>query len=183
VIAETRPAHSPSKGLLFVSLLGLGLVAGTVIAAFSPGREVHGVLRPINWLWENSARQQISGYALLAVCVFSLAFSVRKRWGSKGWGHLGAWRLGHAIAGLLTLPLFIVHTGLHTGSGLNAKLWLLFMTVLFFGGLSGVVVAVEGHRGKAGPSRYRVTAGFAHLVAFWLFVSLTFFHILSVYYF
>jgi nitrite reductase (NADH) large subunit len=177
---KTRP-RAGSKPLLIASVGVLMLVALIGVAGMSGSwpRFPEGA----DYLWRDGFRQQISGYALVTVCLLALGLSLRKRWKRCAWGRLSAWRLVHVLLGCLSLALLGLHTGFERGRNLNELLWLAFLSLILFGALTGIVAALEGRQGRTAVSRGRMILGGAHLLSFWVLAVVLFFHILTVYYF
>jgi nitrite reductase (NADH) large subunit len=131
--------------------------------------------------WRDFDFKQISGYALVTMVLCSLAITWRKRVRGLRAGDTALWRIAHvglaAAAGLVLLA----HTAGRIGINLNLALSLSFLTALFLGALSAVMVARE-HRGvQAVRRRRRMT--WIHLALTWPLPSLLLAHIVKAYFF
>jgi nitrite reductase (NADH) large subunit len=135
-------------------------------------------------LWRNGVFRQSSGFTLAGVTLLASSLALRKRWPrAAALGSFTMWRVVHALCGIVTVAMLVVHTGGRPGQKLNAVLMTCFAALNLLGGLSGVLTAVEQ---KLGPRYGRVwRAGLvtAHIAATWPLPALIAFHVMSVYYF
>jgi len=113
--------------------------------------------RNIDIIWRDEVIKQVSGYSLLAVSVFGMIFSLRKRTKLVKEGSYGFWRAVHTAVGVATLVGLIVHTGMRLGSNANMMLGLTFLALTFVGAAAGIASGIEN----------RVTGEFAMFVREW----------------
>ncbi len=137
----------------------------------------------IDFLWRDSFWKLTTGYTLLGLCVISLVLSLRKRIARIQWGNFGTWRMIHAILGTTTLLLLISHTGFRMGQNLNFILMLNFLALALIGAGTGLFTALENKLTSPWSRRIRRLSTVMHIVLFWPFPILLFFHIFKVYYY
>lgn len=171
------------KGLAALSALALLAALVTAVVAPVPFPDTVQVRLRLDLLWVDGTFKQASGFTLLGLSLVALMLSLRKRVRWLTFGSFAAWRVAHALLGLLTLVVLFAHTGLRLGSNLNFAVMATFLTIALAGALSGGAVAFE-HRlaGSRGPTLRKV-ATWVHIVAFWPLLALLGFHVLAVYYF
>jgi nitrite reductase (NADH) large subunit len=175
--ARIRPA------LLVTSVAALALAVAVLMTAPAPfARSVGDGFQP-DVLWRNGAYRQISGFALLGLSVLASLLTLRKRWPRASFGTFPAWRVVHALIGLLTLVMLGAHTGARMGDHLNLALMASFGALNVLGGLAGGLTALEQRLGARAGRRYRTALVTAHILALWPLPTLVAFHVLSVYYF
>jgi len=175
----------PARG--WRTLAGAGVVA--LAAALALGLAVAipyaaTVQVPWQWdvVWRDGFWKQVSGFTVLALSVLALVLSLRKRIRRFRAGDFPLWRIAHALLGVATVAVLLVHTGGRLGANLNLALMLAFLGVLALGGAAGGVVALE-HRLGARAARLRRTWTWAHLAVFWPVPVLLGMHVLKTYYF
>lgn len=134
-------------------------------------------------IWNDKLWKQVTGFTLLAMMAVSLLMSLRKRFNFSWMGGLSAWRLGHAVLGLVCAVALVLHTGLHLGVNLNFLLMLDFLLVLTVGALTGLAVALSHRLSPLRARQLRLTFNRLHIVVSWPLPALLLSHIVSVYYF
>jgi nitrite reductase (NADH) large subunit len=188
LLVQIAGAGTPQPGRIARGLLGLSLTALMVAAAvalFEPIPFSTSVLSPsrIDVLWRNSGYREITGFLTVALTLLASALTVRKRWRRVSAGAYPAWRLGHALLGVLTLTMVGVHTGARFGDNLNFALMSSFGAVNVLGAAAGGMTAVEQRLGTPAGRRCRSALTLLHVLALWPLPVLIAFHVLSAYYF
>ena len=183
VAGERIGAQRQGAGRRLGVAAAIGLAGVLAMLALGPVPMSSSVLeRPsFDFLWRDGWWKQASGYSLLAVCVASLLFSVRKRWSRFQRGSFSGWRFAHTVLGVSTVAGIGWHTGFRMGENLNFALMASLVGVVLLGSLTALVTSLE-HRLPApwgGGLRRAWTA--AHVVLFWPMPVLVGFHVLSVY--
>ncbi len=186
--APALPVRIPASAcvVLSCSILSLFGVCATVFGspmAYADSVELYWY--KVDQLWRDGILKQISGYTLLALCLFALWLSVQKRFASLKLGNYSVWRAIHTATGLLTLGLLFVHTGFHLGSNFNSWLMLTFALLNLLGGVSGIFSGLEAKTDSGigiASRRLKPIATWAHILLFWPIPVLVIFHIVSVYY-
>lgn len=142
--------------------------------------------RNIDIIWRDEVIKQISGYSLLAVSVFGMIFSLRKRTKLVKEGSYGFWRAVHTAVGVATLVGLIVHTGMRLGANVNMMLSLTFLGLTFVGAAAGIASGLENR--LSGESamfirewRPRLTK--LHIWLLWPLPVLITIHIICVYWY
>jgi hypothetical protein len=127
---ETRFA---SQGLLFAIALSLA----TPLLASLLGMEVlRERIAGLGSLLESHRFRELTGYAALALILFALSLSLRKRTSLPLPASFPRWRVVHMVTGVCLVLLIVVHTGGRWGTNLNG--WLLSALILVtFVGLAG----------------------------------------------
>ncbi len=186
--APSLPVRIPASAcvVLSCSVLALFGVCATVFAApMAYADSVETYWYKVDQLWRDGVLKQISGYTLLALCLFALWISVQKRFEALKLGNYSVWRAIHTATGLLTLSLLFVHTGFHLGANFNSWLMLTFALLNLLGGVSGIFSALEAKTDTGIGTvsrRLKPVATWAHILLFWPIPVLVMFHIISVYY-
>jgi len=186
--APSLPVRIPASAcvVLSCSVLALFGVCATVFAtpmAYADSVETYWY--KVDQLWRDGILKQISGYTLLALCLFALWLSVQKRFASLKLGNYSVWRAIHTATGLLTLGLLFMHTGFHLGANFNSWLMLTFALLNLLGGVSGIFSGLESKTDSGIGTlsrRLKPVATWAHILLFWPIPTLVMFHIISVYY-
>ena len=140
---------------------------------------------PVRWdlLWREGWLKQTSGFILLSPGTLLSVLALRKRMTSFRWGAFDAWRLVHALIGMLAVTTLVAHTGLRLGSGLNLVLVLCFIGMLLSGAVLGGVIGFEHKLNTSTGKRWRSLSLGIHLFLLWPIPALLIFHILKGYYF
>jgi len=137
----------------------------------------------IDQLWTDALYKQITGFTLLGFSVLGLLMSMRKRVTWFKWGDYPLWRVAHAILGVLSLLVLILHTGIRLGDNLNQFLMINFLLLSAIGAAAGWFAGRDtGISGNAGR-RLRRFWTWMHILISWPLPALLSFHILSVYYY
>jgi len=173
------------KRLLTLSVFTVLAVAAILILPPAPISEsVESWYYNVDKLWRNNVTKQITGYVLMAIFVFGMLISLRKRFRWFRFGNFNKWRVFHAFFGVASLGALFFHTGFHFGSNLNYWLMLCFVLINVLGGVAGVFSAIE----SSGTSelalkarRFRPALVYLHVILFWPLPILLAFHIASVY--
>ena len=113
--------------------------------------------RNVDIIWRDEVIKQVSGYSLLAVSVFGMLFSLRKRTKLAKEGSYGFWRAVHTTVGVATLVGLVVHTGMRLGANANFLLGATFLALAFVGAAAGIASGLEN----------RVTGGAAMFIREW----------------
>ena len=182
-VEETAPAPI-AGGLLITSAVALTTVIALIVSAPAPfSGSIQDPWR-LDVLWRSGGYRQASGFVLLGLALMASLLSARKRWRRASTaGPFTAWRLAHAVIGVLTLVTLAMHTGGRVGDNLNFALMASFGALNVLGALAGGLTAVEHRlRARAG-SRGRAALVAAHIIAIWPLPMLVAFHVVSVYYF
>jgi nitrite reductase (NADH) large subunit len=187
LIGQLAGAGTPAPlqrawGLLAVSIAALA--AAGVLLIVDPVPFATSVQSPfqLDALWRHAGYRQASGFTLLGLCILASLLSLRKRWlrGTR-LGGFPAWRMAHALLGVLTLVALGAHTGARLGDNVNFALMACFGALNVLGGVAGSVTAVEAPAGRR--TRYRTVLVTMHIIATWPLPALVALHVLSVYYF
>ncbi len=186
--APALPVRMPVSAcvVLCCSVLAFFGVCATVFASpMAYADSVEQYWYRVDRLWRDGMLKQITGYTMLALCIFALWLSIQKRFESLKLGNYAVWRSVHTVTGLLTLGLLFMHTGFSLGANFNSWLMLTFALLNLFGGVSGVFSGLET-KTDAGigtlSRRLKPVATWAHILLFWPIPVLVMFHIVSVYY-
>jgi nitrite reductase (NADH) large subunit len=165
-------------------LLKVGLVGGEALWE---------KLGRLGRLAENHLFREITGFALLALILVEVLYSIRKRTQVRLPGDRTQWRSVHMMLGATLIPLVVIHTGGRWGMNLNAWLLTSLFAVVLIGVAGKIGEAVRLRRAvqRAGQGAAAVKASgpyhaawlWLHTVAVAALVVLLAFHILSVYYF
>lgn len=134
-------------------------------------------------LWRDNIFKQISGFTLLGLSVIVLMMSLRKRIKKFTLINFSVWRIVHVVAGFITVFGLAVHSGYSFGSGVNYFLALSFISVLFAGGVSSVMLAIEHKLDSVMSRRIKSKLVWLHIIAFWPLPALLVVHIFKSYYF
>jgi nitrite reductase (NADH) large subunit len=181
-----RPAAPPEPGLR--TLLVASLAAG-VLSAFAaisrplPVPRTIDVQLGVGRLVTDNGVRQVTGYALLGLCVLSLVLSLRKRWKRFSWLDVPTFRAIHGVIGALTVLALYVHTGLSLGAKINFWLATDFLVVIGVGAVAGVVNAISRRWSPVAARDRRLLSLRAHLVVFWPLPVLVLLHVFQVYYY
>lgn len=189
IMAELLDTPAPNlvmrhaRGILWASFVSLLLIA---VATLLPSPPI-GESVQVNWhlksLWYDNFWKQVSGYTLLALCVFAGSLAIRKRLATLNLGHMDHWRYIHSILGVVALVVLVIHTGFRLGENLNLVLMLDFLAVTCTGALVGVFMARNHHWTDLKLRAHRKWWSRVHYALLWLLPVLLSYHILSVYYF
>ena len=170
-------------GLAAFSTIALALLAFLIFSNPLPeGNSVQSLQYRISQLWHDGFWKQVSGYALAGLFLGAVVFSLRKRWGRFSLGDLGVFRVIHCLIGALTLPVFIMHTGMNFGSNFNAMLSMGFMAAIMLGSITGLLMFREQSTNGKGAA-VRRKAGLIHILLLWPLPVFLIFHLMSVYYY
>ena len=177
-----RPARI-ARGLLVASAAALAVAAA--VALVDPIPFSSSVLdpSPLDVLWRNGSYRETTGFLTVGLALLASILTVRKRWRRVSAGAYPAWRLGHAVLGVLTLAMVGVHTGARFGDNLNLALMSSFGAVNVLGAAAGGLTAVEQRFGAGAGRRCRSAVTLLHVLALWPLPVLIAFHVLSAYYF
>lgn len=172
-----------SKTLTWLSLLALAAVmAVATLPPIAFSDTVQAALK-FDVLWLDGFWKQVSGFTLLGITVIALLLSLRKRVKRLSFGEYGFWRVAHAVLGVLTVVLLVVHTGLRFGDNLNGWLMSCFTAIALFGAVAGGATAMESGSGSLALGRWRRWSTWTHTLLFWPLPVLLGFHILKSYYY
>ena len=130
--------------------------------------------------------RQVTGYTVLFFGILAALIGVRKRWKRFSFGKFSKWRISHAVFALLSLIAVIFHTGFSSGKNLNSWLFYSFISMNFFGVITGFTASFEffgTNRLSAFCRRWRPQMTFIHLLIFWPLPALLVFHIIQAYFF
>ncbi len=169
---------------LFV-MSALGLVAALLTLLMNPISFASTV--QVDWhlsqLWTNSFYKQVSGFTLLGLSLVAMLLSLRKRVKRVSFAAYGYWRVMHAVLGVLTLVVLLLHTGLSMGQNLNFMLMFCFMGLALVGAFAAGMTAYESGKASLALGRWRRCTTWAHIFLFWPLPVLLGFHVLKSYYF
>ena len=150
--------------------------------AIPPARSVHGS-RIIRALTRDDVWQQISGYALVAVCLLSLGISLRKRWKRFQFADVPFFRGVHGVVAAASLVLFFAHTGFRVGQGMNLILAVAFLVAMLVGAGAGVVYALSDRWSALAARDRRLRVSWVHILVLWPLPILIALHVIMVYYY
>lgn len=171
------------KGLLWGSLISLCLTTFfTLLQPIPFATSVQNGWR-LETLWSDGWWKQCSGYTMLALVLFGLLLSARKRWSRFAVGDFAWWRIFHVATGILVLATLCAHTGFSVGRNVNFLLMSNFLGLVGLGSLAGAITTLETRFAGSRGRRLRLWWTRGHILLFWPFLILLSFHILSVYYF
>jgi nitrite reductase (NADH) large subunit len=140
----------------------------------------------IEVLWRDSLYKQITGYSLLALTLFSMSLSLRKRIKSFNWGDFQYWRSAHILfiaSVFIVLPL---HSGMRMGDNINLALMLSYLFSAITGTFTSWVVwkeSSETSKFNQFARRHRNKFIWFHLVCLWPLPTLLVFHVFKFYYY
>ncbi|MCO1334390.1 FAD-dependent oxidoreductase [Microbulbifer sp. OS29] len=172
-----------SKGIWVTSALSLILITLAFLMPSAPISD--SVQTAFFWekLWYDNFWKQLTGYTILAMCLFTAALSIRKRWKKLNLGHVDHWRYAHSITGLIALVALAMHSGFRLGENLNLALMLVFLTATATGSLVGVFMARNHHWTDLKLREHRKWWSRVHYALLWALPVLLGYHIFAVYYF
>ena len=183
---RVKEPQTPEPGYRPLASASIAAIVLSLIAFVSrpiPMPKTSAVRLGIGRVMTDNAFQQATGYLLIALSIFSLALSLRKRWSRFRFADFPFFRVLHVILGTSTLFVLAVHTGLRLGRGFELALAIDFLAVCILGGIAGIVTAVS-HRWDGLQARdRRLAAARVHLIAFWPLPVLVAIHIFQVYYY
>lgn len=184
----TQAEPTVSKGrfpLLLFSVVAALLAVLISVAMPIPFNNTVQLEWHISELWLDIFYKQFTGFTLLGLSVVALLLSLRKRIRkinlSKHAGDFGWWRLAHALLGLMTLAVLVLHTGMRFGDNLNLLLMLSFVGLGLVGAFVGAITAFEAKNPSLKLGRWRRCTTWAHIFLFWPLPVLLSFHILKSY--
>lgn len=181
--ATGKVKANPALGLLGFSAAALAVsLLIALLPAIGVRDSVQGGFR-LDDLWTDGLFKQISGFTLLGLGLVGLLMSARKQLRWFRLGEFARWRLLHAILGVLTLAVLIIHSGLSLGINLNQWLMLNVLALMLLGAASGGFTATERVLGGQTGVRLKRWWTWAHILLAWPLPILLGFHILTVYYF
>ncbi len=160
----------------FILLCGLALLPAIPV---SPSVQA----QDFEWLWTDKLAKQVSGFSILALTLFSLALTFRKRLRFVKWLQFDIWRNWHVVLTCLALFVLVLHTGASLGAGINKMLMLNFLLICLVGAASAFFAAIEGHWLKYWLKKAKRSLVLSHILIVWPLPVLLGFHIFSVYYF
>lgn len=180
---STLPPERGRKALLVASIVAVSWTLVLVFApAIPPSRSVYGS-RIIRALTRDSVWQQISGYALVAVCLLSLGISLRKRWKRFQFSDVAFFRAVHGIVTAASLVLFFSHTGFRVGHGMNLIVAVAFLAAMVVGAGAGAVYALSDRWPALAARDRRLRASWVHILVLWPLPILIALHVIMVYYY
>jgi nitrite reductase (NADH) large subunit len=182
-VASKLPPERGRKALLVASVAA---VTATLVLAIGPEISSARTLRVSAFgraLLRSSTTKQITGYALVALCVLSLGLSLRKRWERFQVADVPFWRAVHGVIAASSLLLFLLHTGLLLGSKLNFLLAVDFFAAVVLGSLSGITAFLAPRWSPLIARDRRLWSARIHLFAMWPLPVLVALHILAAYYY
>lgn len=183
VLPSSLPPERGRKALLFASIFAVSWTLVLVFApAIPPARSVHGS-RIIRALTRDDLWQQISGYALVAVCLLSLGISLRKRWKRFQFADVPFFRGVHGVVAAASLVLFFAHTGFRVGQGMNLILAVAFLVAMLVGAGAGVVYALSDRWSALAARDRRLRVSWVHILVLWPLPILIALHVIMVYYY
>ena len=169
--------------MLVASIVAVSWTLVLVFApAIPPARSVYGS-RIIRALTRDFVWQQISGYALVAVCLLSLGISLRKRWKRFQFSDVAFFRAVHGIVTAASLVLFFSHTGFRVGHGMNLIVAVAFLAAMVVGAGAGAVYALSDRWPALAARDRRLRASWVHILVLWPLPILIALHVIMVYYY
>jgi len=176
-----RKGAGPGLGL--AAIAGLAGVVAFALAPPIPMSTSFETGPGIDWIWRDGLAKQISGFALLALVLASLVFSLRKRIARFRVGSVAGWRVAHAALGAATVGGLVAHTGFRLGANLNRALMLCFLAAALVGALAGLVTWLERRLPPAWAGALQRGWSAAHVFVVWPLPVLTAAHVLAVYFY
>jgi len=180
---ETEPVRP--RGRPALALASIVAVLSTFTLLLWPGWQLETTVQKVSLLdilITDPFIKKVTGFTILGCAVLSLLLSLRKRISKIRIGDYGIWKAIHACLGGLGLIILVTHTGFHLGSNLNFILMINFLALAALGGAAGFVHAMERNQ-SSGHVLARRLMTLGHIVLFWTFPVLLFFHVLKVYYY
>lgn len=182
--AAAEPVVDKGRDALFATSF-LGLIAALLIFVVSPIAFPSSV--QLGWhlseLWSDGFYKQVTGFTLLGLSVVAMLLSLRKRIKKFSLMEFGYWRVMHAVLGVLTLAVLLLHTGMSMGQNLNFMLMFCFVGLALVGAFAAAMTAYESGKASLVLGRWRRCTTWAHIFLFWPLPVLLGFHILKSYYF
>lgn len=178
------PTGIASKTISYV-LASITLLASLLYASLPSLQETTSVqeIGGIDLLWSDFIAKQISGYALLGLCVLALVVSLRKRIKKIKWGRFANWRLFHVSLGVLMITFLFAHTGFALESNFNMALMLTFLSVLVLGSVTMVLKLKPANESNMKLHKFQETSNLMHILATAVLPSLLAIHVFTAYYF
>ncbi|WP_226645490.1 FAD-dependent oxidoreductase [Microbulbifer variabilis] len=189
LMAELLDAPVPNlvmrhaKGILITSIISLLLITLSFLMPPPPVSDTVQSGQIWEKLWYDNFWKQVTGYTILALCLFTAALSVRKRWKKLSFGHVDHWRYAHSLTGVIAVVALAIHTGFRMGQNLNLALMLVFLGVTATGSLVGIFMARNHHWTDLRLREHRKWWSYVHYALLWALPVLLAYHILAVYYF
>jgi hypothetical protein len=177
------PIERGLRPLLFASIAAAVLSIATL--AWPQARAAQSVSER-SWLeplWTGDAGKQISGYALVGLCVVSLLISARKRLSWFVFSDVPLWRMIHGMIGVLALGVLALHTGMQTGSHLMLVLTLNLLAAALLGALAGSITVLSNRWSPLRARDRRLSSARAHLLVCWPLPVLIALHVLQIYFY
>lgn len=183
-LTGTLSTQFPSRSSNYLTIIGIAALILLSIRAITGPIAMSTSIQEmaVDILWRKNEYKQVSGYILLAFCLGSLFLSLRKRIKKFNFGSIFFWRSLHAALGLSALTFTGIHTGFRLGENLNFALMASFILVIISGALISLLAPGERFLGSYSGRIRRLVTG-AHILFFWPWPVLVFFHILSSYYY
>jgi nitrite reductase (NADH) large subunit len=182
---SAAPETTTGTVVLVTSLVSLVL---SLVIWFVPplpmADSVQSDWRNIDIIWREEVIKQVSGYSLLAVSVFGMIFSLRKRTKLVREGSYGFWRAVHTAVGVATLFGLVAHTGMRLGANVNMMLGITFLALTFVGAAAGIASGLENRlAGEAAMvvREWRPRLTKLHIWLLWPLPVLIVIHIICVY--
>lgn len=186
-VAPAAPkVAAPERGLRVLLVASFAAVVIVVMTVAWPtagaSQSVHEI-SPLAPLWTDSTWKQVSGYALVGLCVLSLLFSARKRLPWFTFSDVPIWRMIHGVIGALALVMLALHSGLHLGSHLILVLSLNFLAAIVLGSLAGAVTYLSTGWGPLTARDRRLASARVHLLVCWPLPILIVLHVIQTYFY
>jgi hypothetical protein len=116
-----------------VLLAGAVLLATPLIASLLGADVLRAWVTRLGRLMDYHRFREVTGYAGLALIIFELLLSVRKRTTMPMPGSIPRWRVVHMFTGTGLVLVIVIHTGGRWGVNLNGLLLATFMAATFIG--------------------------------------------------
>lgn len=127
--------------------------------------------------------QQVTGYSVLTLMVFSFVLSINKRWNCLQFASFYFWRVMHVMFLALSIAVLLVHTNFSLGENFNFQFIVFYFITMSSGLILGGLVIMERGFWGALCRNFRAYLARVHIILVWVLSGMLLSHIISVYYF
>jgi nitrite reductase (NADH) large subunit len=181
--SDAEPLAPPLKGFLFFCMLltfifsaGFLLPSITVAPTALEPSFIYPLLFDNGW-------QQVTGYIVMALMIFSFVLTANKRWKWFQFASFYFWRATHVALLVFSIAVLLIHTNFNWGINSNFQFISFYFLTMSTGLILGVLAIIEGGFFGAMFRGYRAILTRLHIVGVWVMTGLLIGHITSVYYF
>lgn len=172
------------RALLGVSLTAMMLAVLLALPATIPYPDTLDLAWQWDQLWRSSLLKQITGFSVLVPMVLGLVLLVvKKRLRVGARADYGAWRWAHILLSASAAVALLIHTGGRLGNALDMWLIVCVLGLTLAGGALSLVTALEHRLPARLALKLRTRSTWLHVLLFWPFPLLLFFHVLKGYYY